>query len=114
MTWNQLGNVFLGNFSYHTFPSFFNSNSLRFSINESSLPQNYLKYCTDRIIVSREYSDSGTILSENCGLFYPQSSEIIFDLNPILMPYTDFRLKIKKIPRYRYGLGLNVTVYYRG
>lgn len=112
--WIQLGNTFLGNFSYHVFPNFFNSDSLRFSIDESTVPQNYLKYCTDRIIVTREFSDNGIILSENCGIFYPQSSEILFDLNPISSPYTEFRIKIKKIPRYRYGLGLNISVYYRG
>lgn len=112
--WIQLGSVFLGNFSFFTFPNFFNSEIIRFSIDESTIPQNYLKYCRDRIIVAREYNDNGLIISENCGLFYPQSPEILFDLNPIPSPYTEFRLKIKKLPRYRYGLGLNISVYYRG
>ena len=110
--WSLLGNTFLGNYSYYVFPNFFNSNQIRFSIDESTIPSKYLSHCTDRIIVAREYHNSGLMLTENCGLFYPQSNEIIFNLDPIPTAFNEFKLKIKKIPRYRYGLGLNITVYY--
>ena len=111
--WNLLGSTFLGNYSYYVFPNFFNSNEIRFSIDESTVPPNYLSICKDRIIIAREYHQNGLIISENCGLIYPQSPEIYFNLNPISATFTDFKLKLKKLPRYRYGLGLNISVYYK-
>lgn len=109
--WTNLGSLFLGNYNYHTFPSYINSSQIKFEFDESSLPADYLSHCQDLIIIAREFSDNST---EKCGIIRPQNSSMIFQLDQIPDGYTDFKIKIKKIPRYRYGLGINTNILYWG
>ena len=107
--WNSLGSLFLGNFNYHTFATTINSSQIKFEFDEATLPANYLPYCRDLIIIAREFDDAST---EKCGIIRPQNPSMIFQLEAMPQGYTGFKLKIKKIPRYRYGLGINATIFY--
>jgi hypothetical protein len=107
--WQHLGNVSIGNFSYIVFPVFFNSSVLKFDFVGSSVPSGYFPINLDRLIVAREFLDNST---EYLGQFYIQNLSQVLSINPAPLSYSDFKLKIKKIPRYKYGLMLNVDVYY--
>jgi hypothetical protein len=107
--WIDLGSFFLGNYNYYTFSGFINSAQIKLEFDETSLPAGYLNHCRDLIIIAREFSDGAT---EQCGIIRPQTPSIIYQLNPLPQGQTSFKLKLKKIPRYRYGLGITVMCFY--
>jgi hypothetical protein len=106
--WANLTTITLGDYNYQIIPQEINSPQIQFIFTDFLQPIYQANY-RDIIVIAREFGDGCT---ESCGIIYPQHPQMIFQLNPLPLGYSEFKLKLKKIPRRGYGLSLNTQINY--